>query len=179
MNYDEAIKWLYDLQYFGVKLGLDNTRALLADIGNPQERFDAVHVAGTNGKGSTCAFISSILAAAGKKVGMYSSPHLSDFGERMCINGFPMTRAEAARAIDRISLRVEKLATSGDEIKCTFFETTTAMAFDHFARRRVDIGVGEVGMGGRLDSTNVLEPKVAVITNVSKEHVKHLGRTIQ
>ena len=83
MKYDEAINWLYNLQYFGVKLGLDNTRALLAGIGNPQERFDAMHVAGTNGKVSTCAFITSILVAAGQRVGTNSSPHLSDFGERM------------------------------------------------------------------------------------------------
>lgn len=177
MEYDEAIEWLYDLQYFGVKLGLDNTTALLDSLGNPHEKFRSIHVAGTNGKGSTCAFISSILSTAGYKVGRYTSPHLKEFGERIAIDDFPMMRDEIVREIGRVRGKVEMLA-GEKKGQCTFFETATAMAFDHFARRKVDYAVVEVGMGGRLDSTNVLEPDVAVITNISMEHTEHLGDSI-
>ncbi len=176
MDYEEAINWLYDLQYFGVKLGLDNTKALLGSLGNPHEDFKAIHVAGTNGKGSVCVFISNILMAAGYKVGTYTSPHLTEFGERIAINGYPMAREEILREIQRIKVKVEELAS--ENVQCTFFETATAMAFRHFARRKVDFAMVEVGMGGRLDSTNVLTPEVAVITNVSREHMKHLGKSI-
>ncbi len=179
MDYEKAIDWLYDLQYFGVKLGLENTIALLERFDHPEKNFRAVHVAGTNGKGSTCAFISSILINAGYRVGTYTSPHLSDFGERIAINGYPMTREEITRGINHIKVKVEELADSEKNAHCTFFETATAMAFNHFARRKVDFAVVEVGMGGRLDSTNVLTPEVAVITNVSREHIKHLGKSIK
>jgi dihydrofolate synthase/folylpolyglutamate synthase len=178
MGYDEAVAWLYDLQYFGVKLGLDNTLALLDSLDNPQKRYRSVHVAGTNGKGSVCAFISSILSETGYKAGRYTSPHLSEFGERIAIDDFPMTREEVIRGIGMVRGRVEDMAEKGRG-QCTFFETATAMAFDHFARRKVDFAIVEVGMGGRLDSTNVLRPDVAVITNVSKEHTQHLGRSIE
>jgi dihydrofolate synthase/folylpolyglutamate synthase len=177
LGYEEAIEWLYDLQYHGVKLGLENTKALLERLGNPDSQFKSVHVAGTNGKGSVCAFVSSILQCAGYKVGRYTSPHLSDFGERVAVNGIPMRRDEQTRAINVIRKEVGALATKG--IQCTFFEATTALAFSHFAQRSVDYAVVEVGMGGRLDSTNVLNPLVSVITNVSLEHTRHLGRTVR
>ena len=176
-EYDTAVKWLYDLQYFGMKLGLDNTRALLAELGNPHEKLRAIHVAGTNGKGSVCAFLTEILADAGMKVGTYTSPHLRDFGERICIDNFPMTREEVLRSINDIKPHVEKLASRGKQ--CTFFEATTCMAFRHFARRKADAAVIEVGMGGRLDSTNVLAPVLSVITNISLEHTQHLGDTVE
>ncbi len=176
-EYDEAINWLYDLQFFGMKLGLSNTLTLLEELGNPHEKFSSIHVAGSNGKGSVCAFLTSILKESGKKVGTYTSPHLSQFGERISINGIPMTRTEVVKAIQYIRPHVEKLQKK--DIQCTFFETTTCMAFHHFARRRIDIAVIEVGMGGRLDSTNVIIPELVVITNISKEHSQHLGESIE
>ena len=176
-EYDEAINWLYDLQFFGMKLGLSNTLALLDEIGNPHKKFKSIHVAGSNGKGSVCAFLTSILKESGKKVGTYTSPHLTHFGERITINGIPMTRTEVVKAIQHIRPRIEALRKK--DIQCTFFEATTCMAFHHFARRRVDIAVAEVGMGGRLDSTNVIIPELAVITSISKEHSQHLGDTIE
>jgi len=175
-NYDDALNWLYDLQYFGMKLGLANTRALLFEIGNPHEKLKAIHVAGTNGKGSVCAFLTNILMDAGLKVGTYTSPHLIDFGERICVNGYPMSRSDVLLAIDHIRPKVEALAKK--DMQCTFFEATTCMAFRHFARRRVDAAVIEVGMGGRLDSTNVIEPALSIITNISREHTQHLGNTL-
>ncbi len=175
-GYDEAVNWLYDLQYFGMKLGLENTKKLLSELGDPHLDFKTVHVAGTNGKGSVCAFLTSILMDAGLKVGTYTSPHLRDFGERICIGNYPMTRAEVLRSIEDIRPIVEKLAAK--KVQCTFFEVTTCMAFRHFARRKVDAAVIEVGMGGRLDSTNVIQPELSVITNISLEHTQHLGDTL-
>lgn len=159
-----------------MKLGLDNTRALLAELGNPHEKLKTVHVAGTNGKGSVCAILTSILMNAGLKVGTYTSPHLSDFGERICIDNIPMNRPEVLRSVAHVKPKVQALAEKG--VQCTFFETTTCMAFRHFARRKVDIAVIEVGMGGRLDSTNVIVPEVGIITNISREHTQHLGETL-
>lgn len=177
MEYDASLKWLYDLQFFGIKLGLDNTKALLSTLGAPHEKFKSVHVTGTNGKGSVCAFLTQVLIESGYKVGTYTSPHVLEFGERIAIDNFPMAREEVLRSIARVRPRVEELA-GGKNMKCTFFETVTAMAFDHFARRKVDIAVVEVGMGGRLDSTNVIKPLTSVITNVTKEHTEHLGKTV-
>ncbi|MCK5397234.1 MAG: hypothetical protein KAJ33_03185, partial [Thermoplasmata archaeon] len=176
-EYEDAINWLYDLQFFGMKLGLSNTLALLEGIGNPHEKFSSIHVAGSNGKGSVCAFLTSILKESGKKVGTYTSPHLTHFGERITINGIPMTRTEVVKSIQHIRPKVEELRKK--DIQCTFFEATTCMAFYHFARRRIDIAIVEVGMGGRLDSTNVIKPEMAVITSISKEHSQHLGETIK
>jgi len=176
MNYERSIQWLYDLQFFGMKLGLDNTLALMEELGNPHERLKVIHVAGTNGKGSVCAFLTSVLKEAGYKVGTYTSPHLREFGERICINGFPMTKDEVVRSTSIIKPVVERLAK--DDVKCTFFETATAMALHHFAKRKVDFAVVEVGMGGRLDSTNVVKPLVSVITNIGLEHTQHLCDSI-
>ena len=176
-EYEDAINWLYDLQFFGMKLGLSNTLALLEGIGNPHEKFSSIHVAGSNGKGSVCAFLTSILKESGKKVGTYTSPHLTHFGERITINGIPMTRTEVVKSIQHIRPKVEELRKK--DIQCTFFEATTCMAFYHFARRRIDIAIVEVGMGGRLDSTNVIKPEISVITSISKEHSQHLGETIK
>jgi len=175
-EYDEAINWLYDLQFFGMKLGMSNTLALLEELGNPHEKFKSIHVAGSNGKGSVCAFLTSILKEGGQKVGTYTSPHLGQFGERIAINGIPMTRTEVVKAIQHIRPKIEALRKR--DIQCTFFETTTCMAFHYFSRRRIDIAVVEVGMGGRLDSTNVISPELAIITNISREHSQHLGDTI-
>ncbi len=180
MNYLDSLQWLYDLQYIGIKLGLTNTKALLAELGNPHDGLKIIHVAGTNGKGSVCAFLTSILIEAGYKVGTYTSPHLREFGERIAINGFPMTHDELVRRISRIKPRVEELAgrEGSGKADCTFFETSTCMAFDHFARRKVDFAIMEVGMGGRLDSTNVADPVISIITSIGLDHTEHLGETL-
>ncbi|MCK5037915.1 MAG: hypothetical protein KAS16_02340 [Thermoplasmata archaeon] len=177
MNHEESLEWLYNLQYIGIKLGLDNTKALLSELGNPHDKLKIIHVAGTNGKGSVCAFLTSILTEAGYKVGTYTSPHLRHFGERIAINGFPMTEQELTGSIQRVKKKVEKL--DKEDVKCTFFETATAMAFDHFSRRKVDFAIMEVGMGGRLDSTNVSDPIISVITSIGLDHTQHLGDVIE
>jgi len=171
VNYAESLKYLYGLQKFGMKLGLRNVQFLLKSVGNPERRFPSVHIAGTNGKGSTAAMIASILRAAGYRVGLYTSPHLVSFVERIRING---------RCIDnrRVAAYAMRLKPKADELKCTFFEVTTAIAFLYFADEHVDIAVIETGLGGRLDATNVLRPLLCVITNISLEHTEHLGNTL-
>ncbi len=179
MNYDEALHWLYELQFFGMKLGLENTLALLKELDNPYKKLQVIHVAGTNGKGSVCAFVSSVLKEAGYRVGTYTSPHLLEYGERISINGYPMKRSDFVRSVERIKPIIEKLANLREPKKCTFFETSTAIALDHFARKKVDFAVLEVGMGGRLDSTNIVDPLACAITNIGFEHTQHLGRTLK
>jgi dihydrofolate synthase/folylpolyglutamate synthase len=171
VNYAESLKYLYALQKFGMKLGLTNIKLLLKSVGNPERRFASIHIAGTNGKGSTASMIASILQAAGYKVGLYTSPHLVSFDERIRING-------QAISIRRVSVYAQHLRQKVDELKCTFFEATTAMAFLYFADEQVDIAVIETGLGGRLDATNVLRPLLSVITNISLEHTEHLGSTL-
>jgi dihydrofolate synthase/folylpolyglutamate synthase len=171
MTYTETLRYLYGLQKFGMKLGLRNIKSLLRSVGNPQNRFPSVHIAGTNGKGSMAAMIASILQAAGYSVGLYTSPHLISFTERIKING---------REIDerRVASYVRLLKPSIDELTATFFEATTAIAFLYFADEGADIGVIETGLGGRLDATNVLHPLLSVITNIGLEHTEHLGTTL-
>ena len=153
-----------------MKLGLDGTRELLAGLGHPEARFAAVHVAGTNGKGSVCALIERVLRAAGQRTGLYTSPHLVDFRERIRVDG----RWAAEDMLgDRLDV-IEALPGAGDS---TFFEIATALAFDHFARERVAWAVVEVGLGGRLDSTNVLHPAVSAITSIGLDHAEMLGDT--
>jgi len=171
MTYPQAVEYLYGLQFFGIKMGLDNIRRLCAELGNPQDEFDAVHVAGTNGKGSTCAMIESVLRAAGIPTGLYTSPHLVDFTERIQVCG----RLIEPDAVAELTGRLRPLA---DELKATFFEVTTAMAFAHFAVRGVRLAVIETGLGGRLDATSVIRPSVSVITPISLDHMEHLGGTL-
>ena len=165
-----ALDYLYGLQLFGVKLGLQRMRKLMELLNFPYRKFPAIHVAGTNGKGSTCAFISSILSESGYKVGLYTSPHLIKFNERIQVNGENISDDELEELIEEIR---EKL---GDE-ETTFFEFTTAIALLYFARKEVDIVVLEVGLGGRLDATNVVLPLLCVINNISLDHTKILGDT--
>jgi dihydrofolate synthase/folylpolyglutamate synthase len=171
MTYTETLGYLYALQKFGMKLGLRNIKSLLRSVGNPQDKFPSVHIAGTNGKGSTAAMTASILQAAGYKVGLYTSPHLISFTERIKIKG---------QEVDgrRVASYVRLLKPSIDELKATFFEATTAIAFLYFADEDVDIAVIETGLGGRLDATNVLHPLLSVITNISLEHSEHLGNSL-
>ncbi len=178
-EYDEALRWLFKLQRFGVKLGLDNMRELLGHLGNPHEKFRSIHVAGTNGKGSVCTFLSSALKEAGYKVGMYTSPHVLRYNERMQINGEEITDERMMEYINRIRPIAERMGEESAVNHPTFFEFTTAIGFSYFADEDVDITVVEVGMGGRLDATNLIAPEVAVITHLALEHTEHLGKTLE
>ena len=178
MNYSEAVTYLYSSRPpfhmvggAAYKPGLENTLRLMAHLGNPHEKLRAVHVAGTNGKGSTSHLIAAVLQAAGYKVGLYTSPHLVSLTERIRVNGTPIPEEEVARFIT-----VNKAFL--DETQPSFFETMTAMAFAYFVSQQVDIAVVEVGLGGRLDSTNVLTPILSVITNIGLDHTEFLGNTL-
>ena len=163
---------LYELQRHGIKLGLEHTHRLLEFLGDPHKDLTLIHIAGTNGKGSTCAYIDSILRADGKKIGLYTSPHLIRFNERIRVNGIPIKDHEIIDFMEHTGVTIK-------EIKSTFFETTTAMALDHFKKHSVDVAVIETGLGGRLDSTNVITPDLIVITPISMDHMEILGNTIE
>jgi dihydrofolate synthase/folylpolyglutamate synthase len=179
-SYRETIEYLYALQKHGVKLALSNSVALMELMGNPHRKFPSVHVAGTNGKGSTSAFIASVLRSAGYRVGLYTSPHLISFPERIRINNVPITEAKTVELAQRVRKTYQQQPAGGAAaLNPTFFEVTTAMAFTHFAEEGVDIAVVETGMGGRLDATNVITPLVTVITNVDLEHTEYLGNTLE
>ena len=169
--------WLYGLQVNGIKLGLDNITELLRRMEDPHKAYPCIHVAGSDGKGSTCSIMASILRAAGFRVGLYTSPHILDFRERITVDGEPIPQAEVDHLLGGIRHFAEDMRESG--FSCTFFEATTALAFEYFKRQKVDIAVVEVGMGGRFDATNVITPLVSVITNISIEHVQYLGSTVQ
>ncbi|MBU0479737.1 MAG: bifunctional folylpolyglutamate synthase/dihydrofolate synthase [Proteobacteria bacterium] len=172
MNYPEAWSFLDNLQFFKIKLGLDSMRAFLKSVGDPQREMKFVHVAGTNGKGSVSANLLTMLSAAGYRTGLYTSPHLTSVRERFRINDAYISEEEFARHASRI-----RSVLDGKQI--TYFEFTTALALLWFAERRVDLVILEVGLGGRLDATNVVEPLVGVITNVSMDHEAYLGNTLQ
>ena len=162
----------------GSKPGLEAVAALLERLGSPERRFRSVHVTGTNGKGSTSALIAGILRAAGYSVGLFTSPHLSTWRESIIVDGEKINRDDAAALMGRIRVECEETAKTPGLRHPTQFETLTTAAFQHFAERGVDFAVIEVGMGGRLDATNVIRPEVAVITNVSLEHTAWLGDTV-
>ncbi len=168
MDYRESLAYLYGLQQFGIKLGLDNIRSLLQRLDHPERGYAIVHVGGSNGKGSVSAALARIFQEAGLRVGLYTSPHLHSFTERIQVDGRPIAEGEAAALIDDLRNRSQG-------IPATFFEFTTAMALLFFKQRQVDIAVLEVGMGGRLDATNAVLPRVSVITPVCRDHAEHLG----
>ncbi len=177
-TYQDTLDWLFSqlpmYQRVGgaaYKADLSNTWALMDQLNNPQDHFPAVHIAGTNGKGSVSHMIASVLQTAGYKVGLYTSPHLSDFRERIRINGQMIAENEV---VDFIQTNREFFL----EGKFSFFEMTVGMAFEHFRKHMVDIAVIEVGMGGRLDSTNVVNPEVCAITNIGFDHMRFLGNTL-
>ncbi|MDD4872136.1 MAG: bifunctional folylpolyglutamate synthase/dihydrofolate synthase [Kiritimatiellae bacterium] len=174
----DALERLYRRQTFGIKPGLDVIRTLLEKLGNPQLSYGIIHVAGTNGKGSVCAMLDSVLRTAGYKVGLYTSPHLVSFNERLCVGGMPISDDDLVELIERIECVSSEVA---DELKRepTFFECSTAMAFEYFRRKGVSLAVVEVGMGGRLDATNTVIPILSVITRVSLEHMVYLGSNIE
>ena len=179
MPYQETIDYLFGLQKHGIKFGLSNSRQLMGLMGDPHLRFRSVHIAGTNGKGSTAAFLAGMLLAAGYRVGLYTSPHLVSFTERIRINNIPLSEDRVIDLAERVRTRYEGLPPAEGARTPTFFEVTTAMAFTCFAEEHVDVAVVEAGMGGRLDSTNVITPMVSVITNIDREHTEYLGDTIE
>ena len=186
MTYAQATEFLFGLRRFGWRLGLETVERLLALVGDPQAQMPTIHIGGTNGKGSTAAMLSAILQTAGYRTGLYTSPHLLDFTERIRVNGVPIPITE----VTRLTAQLEDLCSAhfvrhpspdppSDRLPHpTFFELTTAMAFLHFAQQAVEAAVIEVGLGGRFDATNVICPKLAVVTNVSLEHQEYLGRTL-
>ena len=171
VDFDSRLDYLYNLKRLGIKVGLEHTIELLKRCGDPQLHFKSIHIAGTNGKGSTCAIVSSILMEAGLKVGLYTSPHLIRFNERIRINGIQIDDDDIVEFVDSYQSDI-------DEIKSTFFETTSAMAFKYFSDKKVDVAVVETGLGGRLDSTNILSPDLTVITPISIDHREILGEDI-
>lgn len=177
MDWEETTVWLESLARFGSRPGLERIERLLALLGHPEQGLKVIHVAGTNGKGSVCAFISAVLAAAGYRTGLYTSPHLVEYTERFQVNGREVAPDELAALLTRVRAAAEAVAAAGGG-QATEFEVLTAAAFLYFARERVDYLVLEVGLGGRLDATNVVEPQVAVITHISYDHVAVLGRTL-
>lgn len=171
MTYSAAIQYLYALQKHGIKLGLETMQALLGRIGHPERRFHTLHIGGTNGKGSTAAITAAILQASGLRVGLYTSPHLVEFRERIRVDGEMISEERVAELTEQLR------AAAPPDLEPTFFETTTAMAFLHFAEAQVDVVVLEVGLGGRFDATNVVEPTACAITTIALEHQEYLGRT--
>jgi dihydrofolate synthase/folylpolyglutamate synthase len=182
MNYPDSVHFLYALgnEIKTAKLGLERIATVLDAIGRPQDRCRFVHVAGTNGKGSTCAMIESGLRAAGLRTGLFTSPHLEEPTERIRLDGPPISAADFAAAFDRIHRAVEELLEAGRiDLHTTYFETVTAMALDVFARTGREIVVLEVGLGGRLDATNVVHPELAVITPIDYDHEAFLGNSLE
>jgi dihydrofolate synthase/folylpolyglutamate synthase len=174
VTYPEALAYLHSLRMFGFQPGLETTRRLTAAVGNPQERLKFIHVAGTNGKGSVCAILESVYRTAGRKVGLYTSPHLIRFGERIQINRVPISDADLARHVSAVRDAVASLP----GLEPTFFEFTTVLALRHFAEQGVDVVIWETGLGGRLDATNIVTPLASVITNIGWDHQQVLGPTL-
>ena len=171
MIYSSAVAYLYRLQKHGIKLGLTTITALMGRLGMPQTRYRTLHIAGTNGKGSTAAMAAAVLQAAGYRVGLYTSPHLVEFRERIRVNGELIAESQVAQLTEQLHVLCQP------DLSPTFFEYTTAMAFQHFADSEVDIAVLEVGLGGRFDATNVVTPMACAVTTISLDHQEYLGTT--
>lgn len=189
MNYAETIQFLYGLRWFGAKFGLENTLKLAALAGDPQKQLHFIHVAGTNGKGSTCAMLESIYRTAGLRVGLFTSPHLVSFRERMQVNRVLISEADVVRLVDELrgtgvapvsDSPEQALPEAGDRRDAcpTFFEFVTVMALKYFAEQQCELVIWETGLGGRLDATNIVTPLASVITNVQYDHQKWLGATL-
>ena len=171
MNYQQTLSYIYHLERFGVRLGLKSVAEFLQDIGNPHLNFPLIHIAGTNGKGSTAAILESIFCFSGFKVGLYTSPHMVDFRERIRICGEQINRNSVITFVNEHKKAI-------DNKGYTFFEVVTALALDYFSKEKIDIAVLETGLGGRLDATNVAVPEVSIITDIGLEHTDILGKTI-
>ncbi|NNL21259.1 MAG: bifunctional folylpolyglutamate synthase/dihydrofolate synthase [Ignavibacteriaceae bacterium] len=172
MDVETSLKKLFSLHNFGVKLGLENTVNFLNYLGNPQKTLKIIHLAGSNGKGSTASFIASILQESGFRIGLYTSPHFIKFNERVQINGLQIDDKYIAEFMTEHEVYI-------DQYQLTFFEVTTALAFKYFAEKNTDYCIIETGLGGRLDATNVLNPNAVVITTISLEHINVLGNTLK
>ena len=175
MTYAEAIQFLYNLRWFGAKFGLENTRKLAELVGNPQNQLHFIHVAGTNGKGSTCAMLESVYRAAGLRVGLFTSPHLVSFRERMQVNRQLIREKDVVELVERMQPWLNEFSSDNHP---TFFEAVTVMALKYFAEQKCDLVIWETGLGGRLDATNIVTPLASVITNVQYDHQKWLGNTL-
>ncbi|HEV2095704.1 MAG TPA: folylpolyglutamate synthase/dihydrofolate synthase family protein, partial [Chthoniobacterales bacterium] len=174
MTYREALAWLYALQRFGIKLGLENIRRLLSELRLPDKRHRIVHVAGTNGKGSVCAMLASICGAAGLRTGLFTSPHLVTFRERIQADGEMISEEDVAAGLTSLRAHLRNW-----DPHPTFFEVATALALQHFANAHCDVVILETGLGGRLDATNAVHPAVSVITPIDLDHQVWLGDTIE
>ncbi|HEU5397479.1 MAG TPA: Mur ligase family protein, partial [Verrucomicrobiae bacterium] len=176
VTYPEAIQFLYGLRLFGAKFGLENTLKLAALAGNPHERLRFIHVAGTNGKGSTCAMLESIYRAAGLRVGLFTSPHLVSFRERIQVDRQLIPEPDVVRLIAQLQPRLKEFAPDHHP---TFFEVVTVMALNYFAEQQCDLVIWETGLGGRMDATNIVTPLASVITNIALDHQQWLGETLE
>jgi len=174
-----AVERLFSLEQFGIKLGLDNIRAILAALGNPERAYRSIHIGGTNGKGSVAAMVERGLRAAGLRTGRYTSPHLDRIEERVAIDGVPVSAELFESVTTDVFAAVDRTLDNGSlTVMPTFFEVSTAAAFEIFKRARIDVAVVEVGLGGRFDATNVLTPTIAAITSIAFDHERHLGHTL-
>jgi len=178
MDYQEIVNYLEGLERFGIQLGLHNITSLLTLLGNPHQSLRTIHIAGTNGKGSTSAFLSFILRETGIKTGLYTSPHLLDIRERIAIDGVVIPKEKLKELVIRIKPHIRRLANI-PFAHPTYFEVLTAIAFTYFQEEGVELSILEVGLGGRLDATNVATPWVSIITNVDLDHTERLGKTIK
>ena len=175
----DALTYLFGLEQFGIKFGLDNITALVTSLGHPERAFRCVHIAGTNGKGSVAAMVDAALRAAGHRSARYTSPHLIDVRERFVIDGRPVTAAALDAAILEVRAAADSLRANGTlQAEPTFFEVSTAVAFQLFRQARVDVAAIEVGLGGRLDATNIVLPAVTAITTIAIDHERYLGSTL-
>ena len=173
MNIDQLLDELYSYSMHGIKLGLENIEKICKELGNPEKSYKIIHIAGTNGKGSTATTLETILLEAGYRVGKYTSPHILKFNERIRMNGEDISDEEIAYYYDEVKKAIAKAG-----VKPTFFEVTTAMMFKYFQDRKADYVVLETGMGGRFDATNVVDAELCIITNVTLDHTEYLGDTI-
>ena len=171
-NYKDCINYLFDLERVGIKYDLKNTRTILKHLNNPHKKFKSIHIAGTNGKGSVAAFLNSVLIEKGLRTGLYTSPHILDFRERILVNGKMISKNFIIDFTNRLFKLIE-------DIKPSFYEISTALAFEYFRVRNVKYAIVETGLGGRLDSTNVLNPILTIVTGISVDHTEFLGNTIK
>ncbi|MEA2055470.1 MAG: folylpolyglutamate synthase/dihydrofolate synthase family protein [Candidatus Thermoplasmatota archaeon] len=177
MDFKQSLEWLYDLQKFGIKPGLERIKYISNELGNPQNDYQVIHVGGTNGKGSVCRYLEQILTHGGYNVGLYTSPHLTHVSERVVVGKKEISESELILLVKKLKPIVEKMIENGD--LPTFFEVLTAIAFQYFKEKEVDFAIIEVGLGGRFDATNIVKPTASVITNISLEHQDVLGNSIE
>ena len=178
MTYAETIEYLYGIRLFGQKLGLETMQYLLELLDNPERKLRFIHIAGTNGKGSVAAMTHAVLAAAGYRTGLYTSPHLVSFCERFQINSQPIAAADVVRLVEQLKPVLDQVAAHPEFRQPTFFEAVTALALQYFREQGVEVVVWETGLGGRLDATNIVTPLVSVITNIAFDHMQYLGETL-